>query len=266
MSRKTIKKRAEYAYLVGPFIGELFWEYYRFSPYIIYLIKQFPNVEFIVCTRPERFDFYGCYVDKLVPLRISTLESKQSCGFTITGFKDEYYKIINELKQKYLKNYEKITFIYPNISGFSHLVKWQFPRSKMDYDFKPRKKHNILINDLIKEDFVFVDDTVLEEEEFNVSGYSCKTIFSFLSSINKFVDNKSLTEWGCYIEALKKSKFMIGNLSSDFSKLALLLGKPLITVNESLSDDSIHLINPLKTLVIRCSTIQEGLETYESNF
>ena len=58
------------AYLIGPFIGELLWEFYRFAPYVIYLKKKNPKAEFVIFTREERFDLYGRYGSVLVPLRI----------------------------------------------------------------------------------------------------------------------------------------------------------------------------------------------------
>jgi len=68
------------------------------------------------------------------------------------------------------------------------------------------------------------------------------------------------------IELMRKSEFVVGNLSSIYSRLSLLLSKPLISINEKLSTDSISLINPMNTIVINCFDISKGVEIYENHF
>ena len=55
-------------------------------------------------------------------------------------------------------------------------------------------------------------------------------------------------------------------MNSTISRISLLLNKPLISINETMSYDSISLLNPFKTLVINCKNIEEGIEIYENNF
>lgn len=252
-------------YLVGPFIGELSWEYFNFAPYIINLKKKNLSEKFIIFTRKSRFDLYGSYSDILVPLRIKNDVSKCRTGFTITWFKqDEFNSLLTEFISKYKKRYKIIDKIYPDISDLLFKVKWQFPRSEMDYDFKPRKGNVILTKRFMKKDSVFIDNKYINPVKLN--NYETKNSDDFATQVTNFTDNIQTTTLGCFIEAIKCSKFVVGNLLSDISRLAILLKKPLITVNETLTDDEIHLINPLKTPIIRCNDIEEGIKTYENNF
>jgi hypothetical protein len=64
----------EKAILCGPFFGELWWEIFRFAPYVLWKkVKYYKDqdVKLIIFTRPERFDIYGQYASILVPLRIN---------------------------------------------------------------------------------------------------------------------------------------------------------------------------------------------------
>ena len=52
------------AVLLGPFVGELYWEVGRFAPLLPKMInKEYKkkDVTYIVLTRRERFDLYGKY-------------------------------------------------------------------------------------------------------------------------------------------------------------------------------------------------------------
>ena len=80
------------AFLFGPFVGELCWEFFRFAPYAIHLKKNNPNSRLIVLTRPSRFDLYGQYADILVPLRLKNdSHSKGRKAFKLTDYKEENY-------------------------------------------------------------------------------------------------------------------------------------------------------------------------------
>ena len=257
----------EGTYLVGPFIGELSWEYFRFAPHIIYLKKTLPKTKFVVLTRPERFDFYGSHVDILVPLKLTKTCNENTIGFTIEEFPYKYYeKIIESFIKIYTNNKKIPQIIYPAISNFSYKVKWQFPRNKMDYDFKPRRSNTLAVNKIINDGCVLFDDRQNCIDINQLRSYETKGFLHFLNEIKPYLIHSSVSTWGCYVEALKKCKFVIGNLSSDVSRLALLLKTPVITINEKLSNDDIHLINPLKTPVIKCTDVEEGIKIYEDTF
>ena len=253
--------------LVGPFIGELSWEYFRFAPYIIHVMKANPTSRFIVFTRPDRFDFYGSYVDIFVPLNINNDRNENQSCFTIKEFPvNSYNSLIKSFVRKYREEYKIVEKIYPDIEGFSYKIKWQFPRSKMDYDFTPRTSNYDTVNIFMQDDSILLDCTTNFTKDIDIQIPNLKKITDLSIQIEPFVKHPSISQWGCYIEAIKKCKYVIGNLSSDISRMSLLLKKPLITVNEQLSNDSIHLINPLETPIIKCIDVEEGIKIYEDNF
>jgi hypothetical protein len=251
--------------LVGPFVGELSWEYFHFAPYIIYLKKKSPHDTFVIFTRQHNFDLYGIYADVFVPLR---LDENNVCCFkkeNITG--EDFNKLLGAFINKFKTRFKIKDIIYPDITSFYYKVKWQFPRSKMDYDFQPRNG-NIQIVDKIfheKERIIFVD-SISVNCDLSSDKYFIKTGSDFFCQVSNVYSGIQDSTLGCYLDAIKRSEFVVGNLKGDISRLALLLKTPLIAVNEELSDDQIHLINPLNTPVIRCSSAEEGIEIYENNF
>ena len=255
------------AFLFGPFVGELCWEFYRFAPFAIYLKKHNPGARIIVLTRPSRFDLYGQYVDIFVPLRLKNDSVLEENGFKLAGYKEEnYYTIVKYFRKKFNKRFNVISHEYPDVRIWRYKVKWQFPRDKMDYDFKPRKANKELADRYIKPHHVFIDHSSKYVPPIRLDNYETKHCGDLAAQVTNFVDDIKTTTLGCFIEALKTSLVVVGNLASDNSRLALLLGKPLITLNEQLTDDAIHLINPRNTPVIRCNNIKEGLKIYEDYF
>ena len=255
------------AYLIGPFLGELSWEYFHFAPYIINLMKKEPMRKFIIFTRPSRFDLYGAYADVLVPLRLTNDKEYLRRCFTIEGFPQSDVDILLKIFiNKYKKRYKIIDKIYPNTSNFSYKVKWQFNRNEMDYDFKPRIQNRKRTEKFIKPNHVLIDTSSDAVPLINLKNYESKHACDLTAQVTSIINPMKVTTLGCFIEAIKICKFVVGNLNSDTSRLALLLNKPLITINEKLSDDAISLINPLKTPIIRCNDVEEGIKIYEDNF
>jgi len=255
------------AYLIGPFVGDLRWEYYYFAPYIITLAKRDPRRIFIVFTRSSRFDLYGAYSDILVPLKIANDVPEAVNKFKMNGFgMHECNMLLKAYHNKYKKRYNISKTIYPDISRFLFKVKWQFPRNEMDYNFQPRKENAKIINMFIQKHNVFVDNFNDLFDSISLDNYETIYAKELFSQVTNYIHTGKVSILGCFIEVIKTCQFVIGNLSSDYSRLALLLKKPLIVLNETLSDDSIHLINPLNTPVIRCNDIKEGMDIYENHF
>jgi hypothetical protein len=243
------------AFLFGPFLGELSWEFYRFAPHAIYLKKYDPEVKIIVLTREERFDLYGKYADVLIPLRIKHEEFFPQKEFGLRGYKVEYYNMIKKFFHlKYSKRFNVIEHFCPLADGWNRKIRWQFPRDKMDYNFQPRKKICNLTKEVIREDDIIVDNEAV--------GYIKMDDCREINATDLFRD----VNIGILIEALKMCEYVIGNMSFEISHLAVLLEKPLISIREKLSTDSIHLLNPLRTPIISCQNIREGVEIYENNF
>lgn len=257
--RSQIKK--ERCFLIGPFIGELAWEYYRFAPYIIHLKREHPTIKFIVFTRKTRFDLYGKYADILIPLKIPEDSSENQLCFKMKNINVEQYEIFSRsFKKQYENKYKIVQHICPDISMFYYQLRWQYSRTLMNYDFKPRINNKKIVDRYISSYDILLDIETEYEYSKNI-----KKVSHLEEYFVEYIDhNSSIT--GCLIESIKKCKYVIGNLSSDVSRLALLLKTPLITINEKLNDDDIHLINPYNTPVIRALNIDEGIKYYENNF
>lgn len=281
-SSKPVK---DTAYLFGPFVGELSWEIYRFAPHVIYSAKRNPKVVIVVFTRPERFDIYGSYADILVPLKVE--ESKQEC-FKSSGIPLwEYNWIAERLKLKYLKKFNIAFHQYPNISGEQYRLKWQFSRSKMSYEFKPRVENDIVVDELMRGlrkkiivvDLSWVKETetkkeildkltnLLEKRMFVVYdedlSYLGKYAGLFLTAESFPLDGARVTLLGCMISLLRRSFVTVGNLSSPISHLSLLLKTPLLTLQEKTDSDGIHLLNPLETQVTKIRDIDNLVKRLE---
>jgi len=252
------------AYLFGPFLGELSWEYFRFAPYAIYLKKISPNIKMIVFTRPSRFDLYGQYADILVPLRIPHEEDYKQSAFRLMKYRDSFYERMEKnFGSHYEKKYRIMDHHCPDVRGWRHKVKWQFPRNKMDYNFIARRKNRDVVADFINDD----SKIILTSKEYNYisDDYNMINLSDFKEAIKDQVDDKNITYLGCLIELIKKSTFIVSTLTQDVGHLAILLGKPLIYLNRRIKKDAVQLMNPLNTPIIDCKSVGEGVEIYEKD-
>jgi hypothetical protein len=255
-------KELESAFLVGPFVGEFWWECFHFAPYIIHLKRKHPHRKIIVFTRPARFDLYGGYADILLPLRVEDDDSRLQRCFKSRRVSQVYYStLVNTFYDKYVSRFNIIKHIYPDTSLFFYKIKWQFPRPLMNYSFRPRRKNSYLVGEFVKSGDILIDSVVGIIQQRGM-----KRLSDVIFNVSHLLDDKESSFMGCVIESIKICRAVVGNLKSDISKLALLLKKPLISIDEKLTDDQIHLINPYDTPVIRALSVEEGLDIYESNF
>jgi hypothetical protein len=211
------------AFLIGPFIGDYRWEYFNFAPYIIHLKKRYPHDQFVIFTRPQNFDLYGIYADIFVPLRIN---EENTCCFKkegITG--DGFNKLLGAFINKFKIRYKIRDIIYPDVTSFYYRVKWQFPRSKMDYDFIPRKENKELINRLFykRKNIVLVDSTATKIE-LKSDGYFVKTASDLVCQITNLTSGVQSSTLGCFIEAIKKCRFVIGDIARSNCKVIVVTG------------------------------------------
>jgi len=259
-----MKLNTEDAFLVGPFIGNIQWEFFQFAPYIIYLKKEHPNKKIIMFTRPSRFDLYGQYTDILVPLKLPNDEKETQLCFTIKGFTQFKYNLLIDLYMKKYKNrFNIIKHIYPDISMFYYRLKWQYPRALMDYDFKPRKKNKKIIDKFLCSCDMLFD---ISGFYFDKDNKNIKDVKDLAFKYSDYINDTDSSMLGCLIESIKLCKCVISDLTTNVARLALLLKTPLILINELATDDEIHLLNPHNTPVIRASTVEEGVRIYENNF
>lgn len=255
------------AFLFGPYVGDIFWEMLVFAPHVIYLKKLASDVNFVVYTRPESFDLYGTYANILVPLKINK-QCKQDYYRLVEISEETYVRYATLFKGLYQRKFDIVRHIYPDISPWRYSIKWQFSRDETDYSFSPRRRNaeqiKLYLGSLTNFSFVdFTDSDILLK--IIKSGKVIIDKSKFLHDFSKFsYDN--ITLFGCMIELIKLSDYVIGNLNSIYSRLSLLLGKPVISLNEKMNFEQISLINPLKTPVINCSDVVEGIKIYENNF
>jgi hypothetical protein len=260
---QTYKPEKSKAILVGPFIGDLEWEMIRFAPYIIHLKKENPSIKIIVYTRPFRFDLYGKFANILIPLKFRNLDRMKPNCFGLNGLDSKDFSILKDfIYDRYKNRFDIINHIYPHLEIWRKRIKWQFPRDKMDYDFQPRSENKEILDYIDSDSCVFVasEDSDIRRS-LNILGYSPLMKHWLEEIVSKKSDCSFL---GCLILYLKKCKFTVGNVSSPLCKLSLLLKIPVISINEQMSYDSISLINPFKTPVINCNTIDEGVDIYEN--
>lgn len=145
------------AVLMGPFVGEFYWEAGRFAPILPFLKNQKHkkrNAKYIVLTREERFDLYGCHADVLVPLRVENDYGKwcPNC-YRLNGLGvQRYEEIATKFRNKYKGKYNIIEHLYPKIERKLFQNKNQYPTSQMIFDFKPRKENYELVDEYLPDD------------------------------------------------------------------------------------------------------------------
>jgi len=150
--------KKEDAVLMGPFVGELYWECGRFAPMLPYMkFKRYKKrrIKYIIYTREERFDLYGKYASILVPLRIAGdyEGKKQPNCFRLNGLKQlEYEEIAKKFKEKYQIRYNIMEHIYPNVKKGFFDRKFQYQKKDMLYKFAPRENNYNLVDAYLPKD------------------------------------------------------------------------------------------------------------------
>jgi len=227
-----------------------------------------PSYILIVYTSSTRFDLSGNFADILVPLYLKDEEKFQQLNFGLAKFRIKHYNIIKDFYyNKYRNRFEIAKHFYPDIEAWKNKIKWQFPRNMMNYDFQPRTDNDEAISDLFTESknvFVIPNDSDIRHE---LAGRNYIVFMKhWMYDIADYSNDLNVSLVGCIIEYLKQCDFVVGNMSSWVSKLALLLKTPVISINETMCCDSIHLLNPFDIPVINCKNIEEGIDIYEDNF
>jgi len=279
------------ANIFGPFIGKLEWEMFYFAPHMIHLAKK-TKFKSIVFTRKSRFDLYGMYADILVPLDINESDLVvHGCG--IEGYEDNYEILAELVHKKYKRKFKIMNHLYPAIHDFYRTIKWQFPRSEMDYSFIPRLENKVLVDNLgeLSPKNIFIDLTsfrtnevkevilsqvnkLVGKKDISITLYDpnfsngLRCSFPQIKWINSLsVDNKYVTDIGCIMSILNKSLLTVGNLDSPYSHLSLLKKVPLVSILEDRASEDIELMNPLKTevFVVKDIHTQDITEYITSN-
>ena len=145
------------AVLMGPFVGEFYWEAARFAPILPHFIKRKyknRNIKYIILTRKDRFDLYGQFADIMVPLNIEGdyVKKMPEC-FRLIGFHpDKYESLAKDFKSQYSKRFNIVEHIFPSVRKPKFLNKNQFPRKNMIFKYRPRKENYDVIDEYIPND------------------------------------------------------------------------------------------------------------------
>ena len=144
----------EDAVLMGPFVGEFYWEAGRFAPMLPAMrAREYKgrDVKFVVFTRPDRFDLYGKFADILIPLRIEgDYQNRMPECFRLIGFgKPEVERLAKKFKSKYNGNYKILNHIYPDVQKGKFVNKNQFPRKRMLFNYSPREENYTLVDQFL---------------------------------------------------------------------------------------------------------------------
>jgi hypothetical protein len=246
--------------LAGPCLGELWWDFERFAPYVFWKKKELEQEHgkiMLACLdRRDRFDIWGMNSDVLVPLDIPGDGSiyKQDC-FRLTNFPIARYNMLLENFRKHYSNYEILEHIYPKIDNKEFLNKQQFPKDKKLYDFIPRASNKQLIDSYLKTEkpivaiaprfragfprnwsywiklYDFIDHSKeLKNYCFVICGKDPDYVpdkQGRFHDVNKIKLNGSSSLIGITIELLKKSILTVGSQSS-IPNISLLLGTPTL--------------------------------------
>lgn len=251
------------AVLMGPFVGEMYWEAGRFAPMLPHMINKTykdRDVKYIILTREERFDLYGNYADVLVPLRIpGDYDEKQPNCFRLNNLTmTEYKDIADKFNAKYNKRFKILKHIYPDVKKGQFLNKNQFPKNQMQYSFQPRIQNYELMEEYLPKDdkpLVVIsprfrkgfkrnwrywpdfydrlanDKTLMENFNFIVCGKKGEYI---PDRKNRFLDMNHVTPTGksstvgLLLVVLEKAMFTFGSQSA-IPNLSLLYRVPVLT-------------------------------------
>jgi len=137
--------------------GEMFWEFGRFAPHVIWKrhkVYKDPNIKFIVCTRPERFDIYGTIADIFVPLKIEGdgIKYIAEC-FRLLNFPLEYHQeLVKSLYEQFKDRYDILEMITPDVENRKNFLdKNYYPKDKIRFQYSPREQNKKLIDEYFKD-------------------------------------------------------------------------------------------------------------------
>lgn len=140
---KNPAQNKEEAFIFGPCVGELHWEFFRFAGHAIWLKKKHPNVKLVVFTRIDRYDIYGRYADCFLPLYVDEGGRIQDC-FKLHGLDNRtYHELAGKVRKIFSNMYHIRKHYYPDLKRYTE--RWQWPEKQMDYDFRPRQANDGIV-------------------------------------------------------------------------------------------------------------------------
>jgi len=245
--------------VAGPCYGELFWEFFRFAPYVFKVAKDHPNLKLIVCTRPERYDIYGDWADEFIPFNVPQIKGKNllpDC-FRLIDFptKDRIELEMRLLHRIVENNYQIQYYFKPQLSNNQFCNKDQFPMSHRLFEYKVRSKNLEVVNKALDKDkpiivlaprmrkgfarnwphwndfydMIFYDKE-LEKYQFVICGKTDEMYYDPLKrfiDINDFHYPNETSLIGVTIEILKRAIFTVGSQSA-IPNISLIMGTPVL--------------------------------------
>lgn len=263
------------AVLLGPCVGELYWEAARFAPLLPHMImNQYKgrHVKYIVLTREERFDLYGKFADILIPLRVNGDYNNRSpeC-FKLKGMDEkEYLDIANRFKEKYAEKYKIIKHIYPNIKKGAFDNKNQFSQKELTHIYKPRQENYDLIDTYIPKDKPLVVLAPRYRDGFRRNWNRWPEFYDFLAKEKELMKNFNFVICGKKGEYIpdKKSRFLdmneivLGEKSSLVGLLLVILERAFFTFGSQSAIPNLSLLYKVDVLEFGC---QKSLHTKTYN-
>lgn len=236
--------------IFGPFVGELSWELFRWSGFIKWFSKKYPDIRILISTMNDRIDLYN---DIFKEIDTFEIEGDRKSGYTSNISSFTYNKILEPLKDRYKSLYlfEPIQF------GTNRNV---FDLECMDHTYSPRKANSDLLESVIlnNKDKIPI---VLTSSQYNESSpaiwgdHNWKLLMELLNNSNEYIvfnsgfselyykppikfknivdldfyDNYAFntSKIGFLIEAIKKSTITVG-LQTNVMMLSNLLKVPTI--------------------------------------
>jgi len=242
--------------VAGPCYGELFWEFFRFAPYIFTIMRDNPELKLIVHTRRERYDIYGEWAHEFISLNIPKIDNTFPDCFRLTNL-SEFDKIQIEMDglRKINEKYDIIYCIRPDISNNQFCNKNQYPMQMRLFDYKVRKENVKLVDKMLDPkkpiivlaprfrknfkrnwpywnelyDMLYFDKS-LERFQFVICGKTDEMYVDPLKrfiDINDFVYSEKTSLIGVTIEILKRAKLTIGSQSA-IPNISLIMGTPVL--------------------------------------
>jgi len=266
----------EKAILMGPFIGELYWECGRFAPMLPkFKLETYKDkdIKYIIMTRPDRFDLYGKSADILVPLRINgDYENKQPNCFSLNGFSGkEYHRIVKSFFAKYSERFKIVKHIYPDISKGKYVNKNQFPRKDMLFRYFPRNENYKIIDDFLgqnKKPIVILAPRF--RKGFRRNWKNWPEFYNLICNDKKLLNNFNFIICGKEDEYIpdEKNRFLdmakinIGDTSSRIGLLLVLMEKASLVCGSQSAIPNIGLLYKVEVLEFGC---QKTLHTVTYN-
>ena len=259
--------KKENAILLGPFVGEFYWEAGRFAPLLPKMYQdnrknKVKHPKYIVLTRQERFDLYGKFADILVPLRIPGDYDKRfpECFRLIGMNNDEYQKIAKQFKDKYSKKYNIIKHIYPDVRKGKFVQKNQFPQKDLRYVFKPRQENYNIVKSYLPNDKPVVVLASRFRKGFKRNWKHWEQFFDMISQDKKLMDDFHFIicgKPGEYVPDPKNrfldlNKMTVGNKSSLVGLLLSVLEKAFFTFGSQSAIPNLSLLYKVDVLEFGC--------------